>query len=99
MTNGSSISCGLLAAVLLAGSISAACNTGPGQGAQPAVRPARRRSRPSRPRQETRCGITKAPKDPTTWGTLSPKFAACGEGQSQSPIDIADTVPATRPSC
>ena len=25
---------------------------------------------------------------PATWSTLSPKFAACGEGQHQSPIDI-----------
>ena len=30
---------------------------------------------------------------PDKWGTLSPKFAACGEGQSQSPVDIANTVP------
>jgi carbonic anhydrase len=32
---------------------------------------------------------------PDKWGTLGPKFAACGEGQSQSPIDIADTVPSS----
>jgi len=32
---------------------------------------------------------------PAAWGTLSPKFAACGEGTSQSPVDIADTVAGT----
>jgi len=31
---------------------------------------------------------------PDKWGTLSPRFAACGEGQSQSPIDIGDAVTA-----
>ena len=31
---------------------------------------------------------------PDKWGTLSPKFAACGEGQFQSPVDIGDTVTA-----
>jgi carbonic anhydrase len=34
---------------------------------------------------------------PAAWGTLSPKFAACGEGTSQSPVDIADTVVGTEP--
>ena len=29
---------------------------------------------------------------PERWGTLSPKFAACGEGKAQSPVDIGDTV-------
>ncbi len=32
---------------------------------------------------------------PERWATLSPKFAACGEGRAQSPIDIANTVAAT----
>lgn len=30
---------------------------------------------------------------PAYWGTLSPKFAACGEGRHQSPIDITDATP------
>jgi carbonic anhydrase len=34
---------------------------------------------------------------PANWGTLSPKFSACGEGTSQSPVDIADTVAGTEP--
>ena len=29
---------------------------------------------------------------PEHWGTLSPKFATCGSGRSQSPIDIANPV-------
>jgi carbonic anhydrase len=29
-------------------------------------------------------------KGPATWGTVSPEFAACGEGKRQSPIDIAN---------
>jgi carbonic anhydrase len=32
---------------------------------------------------------------PASWGKLSPKFAACGEGRSQSPVDIANTVAGT----
>jgi carbonic anhydrase len=32
---------------------------------------------------------------PESWGKLSPKFAACGEGRSQSPVDIATTVVGT----
>jgi carbonic anhydrase len=32
---------------------------------------------------------------PEGWGKLSPKFAACGEGRSQSPVDIASTVAGT----
>lgn len=30
---------------------------------------------------------------PANWGTLSPKFAACGEGKSQSPVAVVDPVP------
>lgn len=32
---------------------------------------------------------------PASWGKLSPKFAACGDGRSQSPVDIANTVVGT----
>ncbi len=32
---------------------------------------------------------------PTAWGTLSPKFSACAEGKSQSPIDITGASPET----
>jgi carbonic anhydrase len=32
---------------------------------------------------------------PANWGKLSPKFAACGDGRLQSPVDIAQTVVAT----
>ena len=35
------------------------------------------------------------PEGPDKWGTLSPKFAVCGEGRSQSPVDIANTVVGT----
>lgn len=34
---------------------------------------------------------------PSAWGGLSPKFAACAEGRSQSPIDIAATTTAALP--
>ncbi len=34
---------------------------------------------------------------PANWGTLSPKFSACGQGRAQSPIDIARTSPASLP--
>ena len=30
---------------------------------------------------------------PANWGTISPKFAACGEGRHQSPIDITNATP------
>jgi carbonic anhydrase len=32
---------------------------------------------------------------PASWGKLSQKFAACAEGRSQSPVDIASTVAGT----
>ena len=35
---------------------------------------------------------------PASWGKLSPKFSACGDGKSQSPIDIDRTVKADLPS-
>ena len=34
---------------------------------------------------------------PAKWGTLSPKWAVCGEGHGQSPIDIEKTVNANLP--
>jgi len=37
------------------------------------------------------------PEGPTQWATLSPKFAACGEGRSQSPIEISKPSPGTAP--
>jgi carbonic anhydrase len=60
---------------------------------------------PATPRVTTRASVAPAAGDPVwhyegaegpaNWGTLSPKFAACGEGTSQSPIDIAETVAGT----
>ena len=35
---------------------------------------------------------------PASWGKLSPKFSACGDGKSQSPIDIDRTVKADLPA-
>jgi carbonic anhydrase len=35
---------------------------------------------------------------PASWGKLNPKFSACGDGKSQSPIDIDRTVKADLPS-
>jgi carbonic anhydrase len=35
---------------------------------------------------------------PASWGKLSPKFSACGDGKSQSPIDIDKTVKAELPA-
>jgi len=35
------------------------------------------------------------PEGPEHWGTLSPKFTACAQGRSQSPIDIVDPVVGT----
>jgi carbonic anhydrase len=35
---------------------------------------------------------------PATWGTLSPKFAACGEGKAQSPIDIPSAATGSAPA-
>jgi carbonic anhydrase len=60
---------------------------------------------PDAPQVTTRPSVAPAPADPVwhyegadgpaSWGTLSAKFAACGEGQSQSPVDIAAPVPGT----
>jgi len=35
------------------------------------------------------------PEGPERWGTLSPKFSACGEGRAQSPIDLGEATPVT----
>jgi carbonic anhydrase len=34
---------------------------------------------------------------PATWGSLSPEFVACAEGQNQSPIDLASSAMADLP--
>jgi len=35
---------------------------------------------------------------PERWGSLSPQFASCGNGRSQSPIDIAGAAPGATPA-
>jgi carbonic anhydrase len=72
----------------------AACSAPPAEQAQSAA-----------PQTTTRPAVAPAAGDPVwhydgaegpaNWGTLSPKFAACGEGTSQSPVDIAETVTGT----
>jgi carbonic anhydrase len=62
---------------------------------------------PATPQVTTRPSVAPAPADPVwhyegaegpeRWGALSPKFASCGEGLSQSPVDIATTVAGTEP--
>jgi carbonic anhydrase len=62
---------------------------------------------PATPRASTRPSVAPVAGDPVWhyegaegpehWGTLSPKFAACGEGRSQSPVDIANAVVGTEP--
>ncbi len=75
----------------------AGCSAPPAEQAQPAT--------PATPTTTTKPSVAPAAGDPVwhyegaegpaNWGTLSPKFAACGEGTSQSPVDIADTVVGT----
>jgi carbonic anhydrase len=67
----------------------------------PSERPAQQVA--TAPQTSTRPSAAPTPSDPvwhyegaegpTNWGKLSPKFAACGEGRSQSPIDIVDPTP------
>jgi carbonic anhydrase len=76
--------------VALAALSTAACGGGPDQ-PDAARRPA--------PRTSTRPSVAPAngdpewhyegPARPERWGTLSPRFAACGAGRAQSPIDLA----------
>lgn len=57
---------------------------------------------PASPQGTTRASAAPASGDPAWhyegaegpehWNKLSPKFAACGDGKSQSPVDIAETV-------
>lgn len=77
----------------------AACGSPP---AEPTAAPA-----PASAPQATTRPVTPASGDPvwhyegaegpTQWATLSPKFAACGEGRSQSPIEISKPSPGTAP--
>lgn len=75
----------------------AGCSTPPAETPQSAA--------PATPQVTTKPSVAPAAGDPVwhyegaegpdKWGTLSPKFSACGEGQSQSPVDIAATVAGT----
>jgi carbonic anhydrase len=77
----------------------AACGAPPAEQARSAT--------PATPQATTKPSVAPAASDPVwhyegaegpaAWGTLSPKFAACGEGTSQSPVDIASTVAGTEP--
>lgn len=42
-------------------------------------------------------GYDQGADGPQGWGKLSPKFVACAEGMSQSPVDIGATAPASLP--
>ena len=74
-------------------------------GGAPAEAPATPAAAPAAKQVTTRPSVAPAPADPAwhyegaegpaNWGKLSPKFAACGEGRAQSPVDIANTVAAT----
>ncbi len=75
------------------------CSPAPAEKAAPAPPP------PAAPQATTKPAAAPAAADPAwhyegdagpaKWGTLTPKFAACGEGKAQSPVDIATTAPGT----
>ena len=77
----------------------AACGGGGAGESTPAATPA---APPAAPQVATKPSAAPASGDPVwhyegaegpdRWGTLSPKFAACGEGRSQSPVDITKPV-------
>lgn len=72
----------------------AACSAPPAEQARAAD--------PASPRAMTKPSVAPAagdpvwhydgPEGPDHWGTLSPKFAACGQGRAQSPVDITGPV-------
>ena len=73
----------------------AACSAPPTQSATPAA-PAAAPAPPAAPTKPSAAPAAGDPawhyegaEGPARWGALSPKFAACGEGKAQSPIDIA----------
>jgi carbonic anhydrase len=86
-----------LAAAAALAAVATGCSAPPAEQAQPAAR--------ATPQVTTRPSVAPAPADPVWsyegaegpagWGKLSPKFAACAEGRSQSPVDIATTVAGT----
>ena len=64
---------------------------GPAREAPPAATPAAAptsSTRPAVPDAEAPEWHYEGAEGPAKWGTLSPAFAACGEGRHQSPIDI-----------
>jgi carbonic anhydrase len=70
----------------------AACNAPPAEQTQPGAATPQVTTRPSvAPAAGDPEWHYDGPAGPNGWGTLSPKFAACGEGRSQSPVDIAET--------
>jgi len=86
------ISTALLALLL------AACDSKPVQQAQgqaPAP-PAPKTRRMAPPEGAPRWGY-EAAEGPAKWGALSPQWAVCGGGHSQSPVDIEKTVKANLP--
>jgi carbonic anhydrase len=87
-------------AALLLGGLALSCGQAP-----PADAPA---PAPEQPAGPVTRAVAPAPADPhwgyegeagpSAWGGLSPKFSACAEGKSQSPIDIAGFSSGTLPS-
>ena len=67
-------------------------------GAQDDKLPAPRiNTRPVAPPSDATHWTYEGEKGPQFWGKLDPDFSLCAEGQSQSPIDIAKTAPASLP--
>ncbi len=95
MRHSSNTYIGLMSA-LLGLALAGACSTPPEQAATPSAGGAQAPvTRPSvAPVAGDPVWHYEGAEGPDHWGTLSPKFAACGEGQSQSPVDIGDTVTA-----
>jgi carbonic anhydrase len=83
-------------AVAAIGLVVVACG-GPAREAPPDATPAAApisSTRPAVPDAEAPEWHYEGAEGPANWGRLSPKFAACGEGRNQSPIDITKATPA-----
>ena len=72
-----------------------ACASQPQGSAQPTVPTAKTRAE-APPSGDPHWGYESS-DGPANWGSLSPKWALCGEGKSQSPIDIENTLKADMP--
>jgi len=82
--------------LLVSAATVAACGTPPSEAPQQSATPAPPAAAPPAAQADPHWDYGHE-VGPAAWGGLSPKYAMCGEGRSQSPIDITTSTPTALP--